>query len=190
MNLTKSDTTLQYEAVHEAVLSVFAERTYRGLTHMEVAARSGTDAGALLLRWPELADLLVDALIMAVFPSPEDPGDRGLRSELIEITDQIAREFSVHGEVLVAVLSQLQANPELDRAFRERFLRPRVECAKKVFGRAMLRGELRPGADPHLVFSVVPSLLAYRTMVRDPAPDPSIAEHLVDTLMLPLLLRS
>jgi hypothetical protein len=195
MNLTdpasrESDLSQQYRAVYKAVISVFKERTFRGLTHMEVAARSDTDPGTLLLRWPEMADLLVEALVEALFPIPEDPGDRGLRSELIEITDRLAREFSLYGDVLVAVLSQLQANPDLDRAFRERFLLPRVDCARKIFGRAMLRGELRPGSDPRLIFSLVPALMTYRAMVRDPAPDPSIAEHLVDTLMLPLLLHA
>jgi AcrR family transcriptional regulator len=195
MNLTDpafraSELSQQNYAIYEAVLSTFKERTFQGLTHLEVAARSGTDPGTLLLRWPEIADLLIDALVELLFPLPPDPGDRGLRCELIDAIDRLVREFSLNGDVLVAVMSQLQSNPELDRAFRERFLLPRLACAKKIFGRAMLRGELRPGADPRLIFSLVPALMSYRAMVRDPAPDPSIAEHLVDTLMLPLLLNS
>jgi AcrR family transcriptional regulator len=188
--LHTSSASQQHYAVYEAVLSIFKERAFLRLTHMEVAARSGTDPGALLLRWPEIADLLIEAMVETLFPIPEDPGDRGLRSELIDVIDRLVREFSLNGDILVAVMSQLQHNPELDRAFRERFLLPRIECTKKIFGRAMLRGELRPGADPRLVFSLVPALMSYRAMLRDPAPDPSIAEHLVDTLMLPLLLNS
>jgi hypothetical protein len=188
--LQASGLSQEHYAVYEAVLGIFRQRAFLGLTHMEVAARSGTDPGALLLRWPEIADLLIEAMVETLFPVPEDPGDLGLRRELIEIIDRLVREFSLNGDVLVAIMSQLQHNPELDRAFRERFLLPRLECTKKIFGRAMLRGELRPGADPRLVFSLVPALMAYRAMLRDPAPDPSIAEHLVDTLMLPLLLNS
>lgn len=195
MNLTDPDfrageLSEKHYAIYEAVLSTFKERTFRELTHLEVAARSGTDPNALLVRWPEIADLLVDAMVGNLFPLPPDPGDRGLRIELIDVIDRLVREFSLHGDVLVAVMSQLQSNPELDRAFRERFLLPRLAAAKKIFGRAMLRGELRPGADPRLIFSLAPALMSYRAMVRDPAPDPSIAEHLVDTLMLPLLLNS
>src|SRR5215211_2053601 len=129
MNLTDpdfraSELSQQHYAIYEVVLSIFKERSFRGLTHLEVAARSGTDPGALLLSWPEIADLLVDAMVGNLFPLPPDPGDRGLRSELIDTIDRLVREFSLNGDVLVAVMSQLQSNPELDRAFRERFLLP------------------------------------------------------------------
>ena len=84
-------------------------------------------------------------------------------------------------------MARLPASPALDRAFRQRFVYPRVECVRHVFGRAVLRGELRPGADPLLVFSLVPALLSYRTMLRDPGPDPSLTDLLLDTILLPLL---
>lgn len=68
----------------------------------------------------------MDALVDALGPLPEDPGDAGLRAELLFVATR-------------------------------------------------------------LVLSLVPALLTYRVLLRDPAPDEQLAERLVDAVLLPLL---
>ncbi|WP_157963685.1 TetR-like C-terminal domain-containing protein [Actinocorallia populi] len=188
MTLTESDLSRRLDEIHAAALGVFHDISDRRPTHEEVAALADVDCAALRRRWPLLDELLVEALA-ALLPPPEDPGDLGgLRAELRPLVVHLAREYSEHGELLVRTTARLPASPALDRAFRQRFLYPRVECVRHIFGRAVLRGELRPDADPRLVFSLVPALLSYRTMLRDPAPEPSLADRLLDTVLLPLLL--
>ncbi|GAA3240543.1 TetR-like C-terminal domain-containing protein [Actinocorallia longicatena] len=177
--------------IYAAALRVFRDQAFPRFTHEHVAELSGAREDELRCRWPRPADLLVDALAHGILVNPEDPGDRGLRLELLEVTIHMATEFALHGDLLVALMSRLPLDEELNQVFRERIVLPRTEIARKIFGRAMLRGEMRPDADPRLVFSVLPALMTYRAMIRDPAPDPAVAEHLVDTLILPhLLLRA
>ncbi|MEO3783563.1 TetR-like C-terminal domain-containing protein [Actinocorallia sp. B10E7] len=188
MTLTESDLSLRLDEIHAAALGVFRDVSDRRPDHEEIAALADVDGEALRRRWPGLDELLVEALA-SLLPAPEDPGDLGLRAELRLLIEHLAREYAEHGELLVRVMARLSASPDLDRAFRQRILYPRVECVRRIFGRAVLRGELRPDADPRLIFSLVPSLLSYRTMLRDPAPDPSLADRLLDAVLLPLLLR-
>lgn len=175
--------------IYAAALGVFREQNFPPFTHSRVAELSGADEARLFQRWPRPAELLVEALAHGILTTPDDPGDRGLRAELLEVTIHLAREFALHGDLLVALMSRLPLDEELNQVFRERIILPRTEVARKIFGRAMLRGEIRPDADPRLIFSIVPALMTYRAMLRDPAPDPMAAEHLIDTLVLPHLLR-
>jgi hypothetical protein len=54
----------------------------------------------------------------------------------------------------------------------------------------MLRGDLRPEVDPRMMLRLVPALMTYRVLLRDPIPDAQLAELLVDTVLLPLLVRN
>jgi hypothetical protein len=175
--------------IYAAALGVFRAQSFPVFTHGPVAELSRTDEDDLRRRWPRPAELLVEALVHGILSTPDDPGDRGLRAELLEVTVHMATEFALHGDLLVALMSRLPLDRELNQVFRERIVLPRTEIAKKIFGRAMLRGELRPDADHRLVFSIIPALMTYRAMLRDPGPDPAVAEHLLDTLILPMLLR-
>jgi hypothetical protein len=56
-----------------------------------------------------------------------------------------------------------------------------------VHARAMVRGDLRPEVDPRLMLRLVPALMTYRVLPRDPLPDAQPAELLVDTVLMPLL---
>jgi hypothetical protein len=184
-------TGVKADDVFETALALLSTRPFGELTHQEVAERTEVDVRLLLERWPRPADLIVDALLDEVGPMPDEPPDEGsLRVELLFLATWVAREFAMHGDRLVRVMSQLRDHPELDQAFRERFLRPRIELSRKVFGRAMLRGDLRPEVDPHLILNLVPALMTSRVMLRDPTPDTQLAELLVDTILLPLMVRN
>jgi AcrR family transcriptional regulator len=183
-------TSFRTDEIFEAVLGILAERSYQELDHSAVSERTGVDPELLRCRWPNRAELAVDALVGVLGEVSPEPADEGLRAELLKVAERMAGEYAAHGDVLVGMMTELRRDPDLDQAFRERFLLPRLDCARKVFGRAMLRGELRPEADPRLVLSIVPALLAYRVMLRDPAPDDKLAERVVDAVLMPLLARS
>jgi hypothetical protein len=176
--------------VFGTTLALLSERSYREFTRQEVGERAEVDVRLVLERWSRPVDLIMDALLDAVGPAPAEPPEgSSLRSELVHVTTRMAGEFAEHGDILVRILSQLRDHPELDQAFRERFLAPRLECARKIMGRAMLRGDLRPEVDPRMLLRLVPALMTHRVLLRDPMPDAKLAELLVDTVLLPLMIR-
>lgn len=177
------------ETIFKAAAAAFLDRPYAEFCHEAVAERVGVDAEELRRRWPDKACLIVDVICDAAGPMIERPGGgQSLRSELITVTAAVTELFWRHGELMLTTLQRMREHPDLDRAFRERYLLPRLECARRVFGTAVLRQQIRPGADMQLVLSLVPAVMTYRSLLRDPAPDPRMAEHLVDALLLPLLL--
>jgi len=175
-------------SIYEAAIAVFMQRSFRDFGHAEVAERAGVDITMVMRRWPNKAELLIDALAGAAGPLPVYHGE-SLRDGLLDVVTKLADLYATHGDLMAAVLYQLREHPDLDQAFRERYLLPRLACARKLFGTAVLREQLRPDADPRLILSLVPALMTYRTLVHDPVPDPGAAERLVDLIMLPLLLR-
>jgi hypothetical protein len=177
--------------VFETALALLSERPYAEFTHQEVGERAEVDLRLVLERWPRPADLIMDALLDAVGPMPDKPPDESsLRVELLYVATWMAREFATYGDCLVRIMSQLRDHPELEQAFRERYLTPRTEFTRKLLGRAMLRGDLRPEVDPRLILRLVPALMTHRVLLRDPMPDAQLAELLVDTVLLPLLVRN
>ncbi|ROO84043.1 TetR family transcriptional regulator [Actinocorallia herbida] len=173
--------------IYAAVIEAF--RTDPALTHEAVADRAGVSLPALRLRWPAIADLLMEALVAGCFPTPPDPGELGLREELVAFISDLLREQALHHDLMTALAARLPVDPELNRAYRRRIILPRNEVAKRIVGRAVLRGEVDPDADLDLAFSAVPAYLGYRMALLDPVSDPGAAERLADRLVLPLLRR-
>lgn len=175
--------------LYATVLELFREAPARELLHEEIAERSGHSPAALRLRWPATADLLMDALVEACFPTPADPGDLGLREELVHFASHLTREHALHGDMVSALAARLPVDAALSRAHRRKVILPRNETARRILGRAVLRGEVGPQVETGLVFAIIPAYLSYRTILRDPLHDPGAAERLVDQVLLPLLLR-
>ncbi|MDX6742986.1 TetR-like C-terminal domain-containing protein [Actinocorallia sp. A-T 12471] len=171
--------------IYAAVIEAF--RADPDLTHEAVAERAGTSLPALRLRWPAISELLLEALVEGCFPTPRDPGDLGLRDELVTFVSSLVREQALHGDLVAALAARLPVDPDLNRAYRRLVIMPRNEVAKRILGRAVLRGEVDPDVDVDLVFSAVPAYLGYRTVLLDPISDPGAAERLTDRLLLPLL---
>ncbi|MCD0450734.1 TetR/AcrR family transcriptional regulator C-terminal ligand-binding domain-containing protein [Actinocorallia sp. API 0066] len=190
MTLTNDETSAEPAVdgrIYAAVIDVFREA--QDVTHETVAERAGVSLPALRLRWPAAADLAMEALVAGCFPTPPDPGDLGLREELIVIISRLLSEQILHRDLVQALAARLPVDPELNRAYRRQVILPRNEVGRRILGRAVLRGEVDPEVDPDLVFSVVPAYLAYRTVLLDPVSDPGAAARLADALVLPLLRR-
>ncbi|WP_460302436.1 TetR-like C-terminal domain-containing protein [Actinocorallia aurea] len=173
--------------IYAAVIEAF--RADPDLTHEAVADRADVSLPALRLRWPMTADLLVEALVSGCLPCPPDPGDLGLREELVAFISALLREQALYRDLLAALAARLPVDPDLNRAYRRRIILPRNEVARRILGRAVLRGEVDPGADVDLAFSAVPAYLGYRMVLLDPITDPGAAGRLADNLVIPLLRR-
>lgn len=173
--------------IYTAAIEVF--RTSHEIGHEPVAERAGVSLPALRLRWPDPAELLMEALVAGCFPTPPDPGGRGLREELLDFISRLLSEQTLHRDLVTALAARLPVDPALNRAYRRQVILPRNEVAARILGRAVLRGEVDPEVDRDLVFSAVPAYLGYRGVLLDPVTDPGAAERLTDGLVLPLLRR-
>src|SRR6266566_5100152 len=62
-------------SIYEAAIAVFMQRSFRDFGHAEVAERAGVDITMVMRRWPNKAELLIDALAGAAGPLPVYHGE-------------------------------------------------------------------------------------------------------------------
>jgi len=144
------------EAVLHATVELVSEVGYAALRIEDVAARSGVNKTTIYRRWPSKEELIVAALrAMAAERSPGVPNTGDLRSDLREaVRAMIDFASSPFGAGIIRMLQAERAHPAVDSIARE--LRDVQRAARKpMFDRAIARGELPAGTDPHLLSDMV-----------------------------------
>jgi AcrR family transcriptional regulator len=159
------------QEIFDATLRLVAENGYAGLTIEGVAERSGVNKTTIYRWWPSKAALLGAALVEADLLGFEPPDTGSLRGDLIAIVEGIRRLLTEPParDIAVAALGAAVDHPELDarRFFMDRFARER-----RIFERAVRRGELAESVDPMLIVDLLAGAVWIRAVFRGlPLPD-------------------
>src|SRR5262245_13512267 len=88
----------------------------RSLTVEAVAARSGVAKTTIYRRWRDKWELALDAVMIDMLPSFDDPIDVGdTRQELITFVNSVTKLFSTqpYGPAMQGLVSQIAMEPEL-----------------------------------------------------------------------------
>ena len=173
------------EEILRATVEVLIELGYDRLTMDAVAAAAKASKATLYRRWSSKAELVVDA-IQRGCPAPAQVDTGSLRGDLIQmscgdggLTDEIPMS------AMAGLMTALHLDPDLQRAFQERFLAPRLALVDTVYRRAMERGEVPPGADVELLAQALPAIVVHRSFVLGVPADPDYVERVVDHIILP-----
>jgi AcrR family transcriptional regulator len=172
-------------------LRLLADVGYDRLTMDAVATAAKAGKATLYRRWTSKADLVVDAVSRAkTCPTPTAVDTGTLRGDLLAmscgiggLTDQVPMS------VLASLVTALPREPELADAFQRLFLAPRIAIAMEVFERAKARHEIRADVDPHLLATVLPSVVIHRQFLLQQDADDSFVERVVDEVVLPACRR-
>lgn len=171
----------------DATVAVLAELGYDRLTMDAVALAAKASKATLYRRWSSKAELVVDAVSRAKgCPPPEGVDTGSLRGDLIAmacnaggITDEMPMSM------MAGLLTALHRDNDLQIAFQERFLAPRIEIVNGVYERAMARGEIDPGVDVELLSQVLPAVAIHRSFVLGHMPDDEFVIRVIDNIILP-----
>jgi len=174
-------------AIFDATLRMLATTGYDRLTMDAVAADARASKATLYRRWATKADLVVDALVWLKSCMPHDVPDTGsLRGDLVAmacndggLTDQMP--LAVFG----ALITAMQRDEELARAFQERFMGPIEDRSRAVFEKARDRGEIAEGADLALLGHVLPAIAIHYALTRNQPVRPEFIEQIIDQVVLP-----
>ena len=178
------------DAILLATRELLAERGFDGMTMDAVADRAGAGKATVYRRWPSKVHLTVDAIVCASntpMTADEIPDTGSLRSDLLAV--RFGRKRSDDSELMSGVMSAVRENPEVAAAFKEQFVRSRVNLMRGLLERAQERGELRPDIDLEMVAAVAPAMIAYRKMVAGQSVDDEFVVHMIDSVILPLAVR-
>lgn len=178
-------------AIRAAVLDVLATEGYTAVTMDNVAVVAGVSKASIYRRWPTKTELLVN-----VIDSASDLGlvaaDTGsLRDDLVGLLSSLVEVLAGPGGAASrALLTAGNAEPALATAFRLGPMARWSEAFHAAFRQASARGEVDDTAGRSLAAEIGPSILLKRWLVTDQPIDDTLAEAIVDDLVLPLLHRS
>lgn len=172
----------------DATIRVVARLGYERLTMDVVAAEARASKATLYRHWSTKAELVVDAVSRAkCMPDADNLIDTGsLRGDLLATwchTDGWAAELPM--SVMGGLMTALHTHEDLQAAFQERFLAPRLAEARQIFDRAAARDELGPDVDVDLLMSILPALSVHREMLLGKPVDETFIQHVIDDVLLP-----
>jgi AcrR family transcriptional regulator len=174
------------ERARNAILSATAqlldEVGFASMTIEEVAARAGAGKATIYRRWPTKGTLAMDALMAEIDPAAPFP-DTGSAIEDFRLQLRaVARVFSRPRirHTLTGVVFEGQNDPELRKAFAERYMNLRRNQARAVIRRGIARGELRTGFDEEVLFDQLYGAVYFRLLVSGQPINRRFTDELVD----------
>ncbi|GAA0972439.1 TetR/AcrR family transcriptional regulator [Nocardiopsis tropica] len=178
-------------AILDAALEVLADVGYSRLSMDLVAARAGAGKATLYRRWPSKAELVVDAVARMKRDQVDlehlpDTGD--LRGDLLGLfRPQTVEEAERRLEVMAGLASMLVQDRALADAGTAAIVQPWAEAHHALMRRAVDRGEIPPTADIEALSQLIPSMAAFRALVRGKPFDRDFLVSMVDGVLLPAL---
>ena len=168
----------------KAAYEMLNEEGFMDLTIEGVAAKAEVGKPTIYRRWKTKAALAMDAFLEAVNPEIAFPDTGSAKEDFREQMYKIVWLMnSSRGEVLANVIGCGQADDELIAAFRENWLIPRREDAKRIFQRGVERGELREGIDAEVAIDSLYSPLFYRLLLKHQPLTEKFVNELVELVM-------
>jgi AcrR family transcriptional regulator len=175
------------DEILDATVTVVAELGYDRLTMDAVATAAKASKATLYRRWSTKAELVVDAISRAKgCPLPEDVDTGSLRGDLISMscgdggfTDEMPMS------VIAGLVTALHRDPDLQKAFQERFLAPRLQLTHKVYERAVERGEIAPHVDIELLSVTLPAVIVHHAYILGVPPTDDLILRVIDHVILP-----
>ena len=155
------------EKILKAAYELLNEVGFIDLTIEGVAAKAGVGKPTIYRRWKCKATLAMDAFLEVVTPEIVFPDTGSVREDFREQMQKLIKVMnSSRGEVLANVIGCGQANEDLITAFRNNWLLPRREDAKRIFQRGVERGEIRNDLDVEVAIDALYSPLFYRLLLK------------------------
>src|SRR5260221_9306628 len=143
------------------------ERTGFRAVSMEAIAAAAHEPGKQIdRRWPNKATVIMDAFLAEVGPGiafPELPS--ALESLRIQMKLLAGAFRGRPGLLIRSLLAEAQFDPELKRAFRERWIMKRRAAAQDVIKAGILAGELPAAIDPDVLLDALYGGLYYRLLM-------------------------
>jgi len=174
-------------AIVHATIEILLKEGYDGLTMAGVAQRAGVSTATLYRRYESKVDLVVGCItaLKDEFHEPLDTGS--LVGDIRALVMEGCAAFTSDAAGLMkALIGEVQRNPELGQAVRERMVTHRNDHGRLLIERAVERGEIPPPADHELAMQMIMGPFVFRSLVTGEPVDGEFADHLC-TLALRLL---
>jgi len=177
------------EAARRAILraadDLLVELGFAGVTVEGIAARAGVGKQTIYRWWRSKVDVLLDCLLEdseQELPLP-DTGhiDKDLRLLLRQVSKFLTRSDA--GQVLRALLGEVQHDKTIASAFRTRYVRVSRDRDRSILQRAVERGELPESLDLDAALDQLLGPVFYRVLVTGERVDQRFTDDIVARFM-------
>lgn len=145
------------EAILDAAAAILEERGYRAFTMDALVERAGSSKPTIYRWWRSKGALLRDVYERAALTFVASPDTGDLQSDLVEHLRSlwIWWRSSSAGETLRSYFTEIQLVPGAVQELREEFMPRRERTLRKIFARAVERGELAAEVDTRVAVSML-----------------------------------
>jgi AcrR family transcriptional regulator len=174
-----------HRAILDAANEILEERGFVDLTMDEVAQRAGVSKATIYRRWPSKGTLVFEAFSADFLVRQPLPDTGSIRGDLLAALRSWIRTVkgTVTGRTLVALIAEVQRDPELAEIWREHFMGPVRAQHRNMVGRAVERGEISADTDPDVVLDLIYGA-AYHRLLQSHLPlSDRFAKAVVDSVV-------
>jgi AcrR family transcriptional regulator len=176
------------DKILRAALALLQEGGPSEVTIDAIAARSGSAKTTIYRRWPNLENLLVDALRIAVrarldqveeireFDKTHGSPIRGAARQILSLMRE-----PLFKSAFPMMARMLLGDPVLGDRFRAEVFAPLRAVRREEIRGMIATGRFRPGMDPDLVLDVVNGAILYRALMAAPL-DEAVADEIADII--------
>lgn len=152
-------------AVHAATVALLGEQGYERVEIPAIAARAGVNKTSIYRRWPNKAELVLDAALARMRSDVPLPDTGSLEGDLTQLLRAIAGALaSPFVDGLLRALITRDADAATGSA-RARFWDERYEISGAIVRRAIERGELPADVDGRSLMEMAAAPLFFRFLV-------------------------
>jgi AcrR family transcriptional regulator len=144
-------------AILQAMTELLAERQLSEISIEEVAQRAQVSKASVYRRWPTKGTLAFDAFVEEFLRRLPSPDTGSLESDLrtsLRGWVRVLRETTT-GRTLRGLIAEVQRDPDLAEAWRDRFVNTVRASRAEIVQRAIVRGELDKNANVDVLLDLV-----------------------------------
>jgi AcrR family transcriptional regulator len=161
----------------KAALTLVLRDGFRAVSVDAIAAEAGVGKTTIYRRWPNKAAVVMDAFLADIGPQIPYPAAENAREQIRLQMRFLARLFNGRaGKLLRILLGEIQFDPELEVAFRERWVIPRRATARKMIVAGIRSGELAPYTDPDALMDALYAPIYYTLLIGNATLDDAFAD--------------
>lgn len=169
------------ERIIEAAADLLRRRGFERMTVDDVAAEAGVGKATVYRRWPSKDDLAVAAMERLYAIEIPEPNTGSIRTDLAEsYRSVISFVGSPEGSAYLKMSIAESVRDERIAALYRRATERAEAQARKMFERAVERGEIRPDVDLNCCVQWLGGIIASRAITNRPLPTLEEVPHLVD----------
>lgn len=146
-----------HKAILDAALELLAQEGFQGLSIEDIAARAGVGKTTIYRRWSSKDELVIDAIHeIQVDLTTVDTGN--FRNDLVILFKAANQGIMTHPllpQLVLRLISEFQANPEIFQVFLTQLLIPRIQRFMYMVEQAQARGEIRRDIDWTLALELI-----------------------------------